>query len=62
VEYVIVIAAVVVGGLAAFLLLRREAKGKAPGCCGSCPYGSHPAECAPPENRAGLPDDCEKQR
>lgn len=60
-EYVIVIAAVVIGGLAVFFLLRREAGGKAPGCCSGCPYGSHPAECAPPEGGAGLPDDCEKQ-
>jgi len=60
-EYVIVIAAVVLGGLAVFLLLRREAKGEAPGCCGNCPYGRHPAECSPPEGGTGTPDGCEKR-
>ncbi|HUU56185.1 MAG TPA: hypothetical protein VMW93_02480 [bacterium] len=59
-EYVIVIAAVVVGGVAVFLLLRRQAKGDAPGCCGGCPYGRSPTECAPPENGADAPDGCEK--
>ena len=59
-EYAIVIAAIVIGGLAVFLLLRREAKGAAPGCCGSCPYSRHPAECAPPEDDADLPEGCEK--
>jgi hypothetical protein len=60
VEYAIIIAAVVIGGLAFFLLLRREATGEAPGCCGDCPYGRHPAECAPPENGADRPEGCEK--
>jgi len=59
-EYAIVIAAVVIGGLAVFLLLRREAGGKAPGCCNDCPYGSHPSECAPPEKGADRPEGCEK--
>ena len=59
-EYAIVIAAIVIGGAAVFLLLRREAKGKGPGCCGGCPYGRSPAECDPPENGADVPAGCEK--
>lgn len=61
-EYALVIAAVLIGGAAVFLLLRREAKGEASGCCGDCPYGRHPAECAPPEDGADVPDGCEKQQ
>ena len=61
-EYAIVIAAVLIGALAVFLLLRREAKGEAPGCCGGCPYGGHPAECAPPADGADIPPDCEKRK
>jgi hypothetical protein len=60
-EYAIVIGAVVIGGIAVFFFLRREAGGKAPGCCGNCPYGRRPEDCAPPDDGADVPDGCEKQ-
>jgi hypothetical protein len=61
-EYALVIGAVIVGGFVVFLLLRREAKGEAPGCCAHCPYGRRPSECEPPAGAADLPPDCEKYK
>lgn len=55
-----IIAAVIIGAVAVFLIVRRQAKGDVPGCCRSCPYGSGPSECSPPPDAAALPPACDK--
>lgn len=59
-ETITILAAVAAGAIALILIIRRQAKGRAPGCCGNCPYGPNPSECAPPAAAADVPAECQR--
>jgi len=60
-ETIIILAAVVIGAVAVLLIIKRQAKGGAPGCCG-CPYGRDPSHCTPPPEADDVPAGCEKPK
>ncbi len=57
-----IIAAVTVGAVVVFLIVRRQVKGDVPDCCRNCRYGSGPSDCSPPADAAALPPDCDKSK
>ncbi len=59
-ETISILAAVVIGAVALFLIFKRQAKRGVPGCCRDCPYGANPSECTPPARAADVPPGCEK--
>ena len=61
-DIIIILAAVVIGAVASFLIIKRQAKSGAPGCCSGCPYGGAPSHCAPPPEAGDIPDGCEKPK
>jgi hypothetical protein len=59
-ETLSIVAAVILGTAAVFLIIRRQAKSDSAGCCRNCPYGSGPSDCSPPVDADALPADCDK--
>lgn len=58
-DIIIISAAVVIGAVALFLIIKRQATGGA-ACCRGCPYGGDPSRCAPPTDAGDVPAGCEK--